>query len=272
MVLSHDEVARVLAAFDDGPQRLLAELLYGTGMRLLEGLRLRTKDIDFERRAIVVREGKGAKDRVVMLPASLEAPLRTHLAAVHRVWASDRAEGLAGVHVPHALERKYPRAASAWAWFWVFPQVETASTRARVAPPPPPARQQLPARLQACRRTCRHPQARDAAHLAPFVRHPPAAVGLRHPHRAGTARPRRCHHDDDLHPCAAAGGRCRAQPARQSGRNARGAVDACGGRTAAARQPPRCAAGAPGPSAACARTRSALSREVLRADAGAAPC
>jgi len=124
VVLTHDEVACVLAAIDDGPQRLLAELLYGTGMRLMEGLRLRTKDIDFERRAIVVREGKGAKDRVVMLPASLETSLRAHLAAVHRVWAADRADGLPGVHVPHALERKYPRAASAWTWFWVFPQAE----------------------------------------------------------------------------------------------------------------------------------------------------
>lgn len=120
VVLSPAEVARVLAHIDDG-QRLLAELLYGTGMRLIEGLRLRTKDIEFERRAIIVREGKGAKDRVVMLPAALEGPLRAHLARVHALWASDRAVGLAGVHLPHALARKYPRAASSWAWHWVFP-------------------------------------------------------------------------------------------------------------------------------------------------------
>jgi integron integrase len=123
VVLSHDEVARVLGALgEDGDHRLLAELLYGTGMRLTEGLRLRTKDIEFDRRAIVVREGKGGKDRIVMLPVALEAPLRAQLAASHRLWAEDRAAGLPGVAVPYALERKYPRAAASWAWHWVFPQ------------------------------------------------------------------------------------------------------------------------------------------------------
>ena len=125
VVLSHDEVARVLAALsDDGPQRLLAELLYGTGMRLNEGLRLRTKDIEFDRRAIIVREGKGAKDRIVMLPVALEAPLRTQLASAHRLWSEDRAANRPGVQVPHALDRKYPRAAASWAWHWVFPQAQ----------------------------------------------------------------------------------------------------------------------------------------------------
>jgi len=123
VVLSHDEVARVLAALPEGgAHRLLAEVLYGTGMRITEGLRLRTKDIDFDRRAIVVRSGKGGKDRIVMLPAALEGPLRAQLSRAHELWAADRAAGLAGVEVPHALERKYARAGSAWAWFWVFPQ------------------------------------------------------------------------------------------------------------------------------------------------------
>jgi len=149
VVLSHDEIARVFAALQalsaardkaaalvqrgrnaDGDDDtaagsahpLLAQLLYGTGMRLLEGLRLRVKDIEFERRAIIVREGKGGKDRVVMLPASLEAPLRAQLAQAHTLWAADRAAGVPGVHLPGALARKYPRAASSWAWFWVFPQ------------------------------------------------------------------------------------------------------------------------------------------------------
>ncbi len=121
VVLSHDEVARLLAALPD-EQRLFGQLLYGTGMRLLEGLRLRVKDIDFDRRAIVVREGKGGKDRVVMLPASLEQPLRRQLAAAHALWSADRLAGVAGVLVPHALDRKYPRAPQTWAWFWVFPQ------------------------------------------------------------------------------------------------------------------------------------------------------
>jgi hypothetical protein len=89
---------------------------------LLEGLRLRVKDIDFARRAIVVREGKGGKDRVVMLPASLEQALRAQLAAAHVVWSADRAAGVAGVEVPNALDRKYRGAPFSWMWFWVFPQ------------------------------------------------------------------------------------------------------------------------------------------------------
>jgi integron integrase len=128
VVLSVDEVAAVLAHLDaqeqqlGAPHGLVGRVLYGTGMRLLEGLRLRVKDVDFDRRAIVVREGKGAKDRVVMLPAALEAPLRAQLALSHAVWAADRAAGVQGVHVPNALARKYPRAPQSWAWHWVFPQ------------------------------------------------------------------------------------------------------------------------------------------------------
>ncbi len=125
VVLSHEEVARLLTGLgEEGPHRLLGELLYGTGMRLLEGLRLRVKDIDFDRRAIVVREGKGQKDRVVMLPASLMAPLQRHLASMHALWRQDREAQVPGVQVPGALDRKFPRAALSWAWFWVFPQAQ----------------------------------------------------------------------------------------------------------------------------------------------------
>ena len=123
VVMSQDEVARVLLALGGEP-RLFARLLYGTGLRLLEGLRLRVKDIDFDRRAIIVREGKGAKDRVVMLPASLEQALRGQLVQARLLWAADRAAGLPGVYLPNALARKYPRAALSWPWFWVFPQAD----------------------------------------------------------------------------------------------------------------------------------------------------
>jgi integron integrase len=129
VVLTHREVAAVLGWLDAQPQAphectslgVFARLLYGTGMRISEGLQLRVKDIDFERRAIIVRQGKGAKDRVVMLPAALELPLREQFVSAHRVWAADRAQAEPGVQIPFALERKYPRAALSWSWFWVFP-------------------------------------------------------------------------------------------------------------------------------------------------------
>ena len=108
-VLAPDEVAAVLARMS-GVHGLLARLLYGTGMRISEGLQLRVKDIDFAHRAVIVREGKGGKDRVVMLPLSLVQALREHLTAVRAVWASDVEDERSGVELPHALERKFPRA------------------------------------------------------------------------------------------------------------------------------------------------------------------
>ena len=123
VVFTHEEVARLFAKLE-GEQRLVVQLLYGTGMRIMEGLRLRVKDVDFERRAVVVREGKGSKDRVVMLPASLVPALRQQMARARGLWVGDRAAGRGGVYMPNALERKYPRAAASWAWSWVFPQAE----------------------------------------------------------------------------------------------------------------------------------------------------
>ncbi len=123
VVLSHDEIARLLMLIDPG-HRLLAQLLYGTGMRIMEGIRLRVKDVDFTHQAIVVREGKGAKDRVVMLPASLVPALREQIARARVLWAGDRQTGRAGVFMPDALDRKYPRAGASWTWFWVFPHIE----------------------------------------------------------------------------------------------------------------------------------------------------
>lgn len=119
-VLTIGEIERVLG-FMEGETGLLARLLYGSGMRLMEVLRLRVKDIDFDRGAIVVREGKGAKDRVVMLPRSLEQPLRSQLRHARRLWDADRAAQRGGVFMPDALDAKYPRAGQSWSWHWVFP-------------------------------------------------------------------------------------------------------------------------------------------------------
>ena len=108
----------------EGEHRLFAQLLYGTGLRISEGLRLRVKDVDFAHNSIIVREGKGGKDRVVMLPQSLILGLRTQLVRARALWAADVANGVPGVELPDALARKYPRAGEAWSWFWVFPQAD----------------------------------------------------------------------------------------------------------------------------------------------------
>jgi integron integrase len=120
VVLTHAEVHAVLSRLE-GESALLGRLLYGTGMRLMEGVRLRVKDVDFAHQVIVVRDGKGGKDRVVMLPRALEAALRAQLDVARNLWMTDRARGEAGVYLPHALAAKYLRAAQSWAWFWVFP-------------------------------------------------------------------------------------------------------------------------------------------------------
>ena len=105
-------------------RRLQAGLLYGSGLRLLECLRLRVKDLDFDRSEIVVREGKGQKDRVTLFPATLQGALREHLEHVRRTHDADLAAGFGRVLLPYALAEKYPNAAAEWPWQWVFPSVQ----------------------------------------------------------------------------------------------------------------------------------------------------
>ena len=146
-VLTQAEVVDLFCALE-GDMALLAKLLYGTGMRLMEGLRLRVKDVDFERQVVVVRQGKGGKDRVVMLPRSLEAGLKAQFGRSRALWCRDRDDGSQGnagppqvfltpagggqgaarswgrspgVEVPDALAVKYPNLGCRWGWFWVFP-------------------------------------------------------------------------------------------------------------------------------------------------------
>ncbi len=120
VVLTQMEV-RALLQHMDGTTGLIANLLYGTGMRLLEGLRLRVKDVEFARREIVVREGKGGKDRITVLPENLIAPLQAQSHKTRELHEKDLAAGFGQVHLPHALAVKYANADRAWAWQWVFP-------------------------------------------------------------------------------------------------------------------------------------------------------
>ncbi len=120
VVLTREEVRRVLANLD-GEARLVATLLYGSGLRLLEALRLRVKDLDLSRNEILVRDGKGQKDRVTMLPAALKPDLAAHLKAVRAQHDHELARGGGDVQLPDAIRIKYPGAAKSWPWQYVFP-------------------------------------------------------------------------------------------------------------------------------------------------------
>ncbi|MEW5787673.1 MAG: integron integrase [Pseudomonadota bacterium] len=120
-VLNRHEVQALLKSVDDPRMDLIIRLLYGTGMRLLECLRLRVKDVDFVRLEILVREGKGNKDRVTMLPVSLAERLKSHLKVVKALHDDDLARGKGEVWLPHALAVKYPHASRQWGWQYVFP-------------------------------------------------------------------------------------------------------------------------------------------------------
>ena len=223
-----------------GTPGLVAALLYGTGMRLMEGLRLRVKDVDFERREVLVRGGKGDKDRVTVLPENLIAPLQGQLAAARTLHARDLAAGCGEVALPDALVVKYPRAGKQWGWQWVFPAaslsvdprsgverrhhlheqsvqraVMQAARQAQIVKPCSPhvLRHSSPP-------TCCRPATTLAA--AALLHAGCARMSLRRngrgplSHRAGTAGPRRRDDDDDLHPCTDEGRPRRAQPARRA--------------------------------------------------------
>lgn len=122
VVLNRDEVAALLRQLS-GVHWLAACLMYGSGLRLMECMRLRVMNLDFDHRAIRVIDGKGTKDRVVTLPDDLMVPLKRHLEAVRNLHDKDLSDGFGDVYLPYALERKYPNAGRAWAWQYVFPAV-----------------------------------------------------------------------------------------------------------------------------------------------------
>jgi integrase len=154
-----------------GTDWIMATLLYGAGLRLMECMRLRVKDIDFSSNQITVRSGKGDKDRPTMLPASVKEPLRKHLEWVRAGYTSDLASGFDGVSLPHALERKYPNAARDWGWQWVFPASKLYVDRITGAKKKHHLHESV---LQKAVRRCtksRDIQTGNVPQFSPFVRH-----------------------------------------------------------------------------------------------------
>jgi hypothetical protein len=217
VVLSRDQMVCILARMQ-GEHALLARLLYGAAMRISEALQLRVKDVDFSDQALIVREGKGGKDRVLMLGQSLAQPLRDQLGRTRLLWAEDAAQQRGGVELPHALERKDP---ACWCELALVlgvparPSLDRSAQRSRA--PPSPVRPDLPASVQTRRFARQHRQTRHTSHAAPLLRDALAARRIRHPHSSGPARTRRRGNDHDLHTRIEDGRRRCAQPVRRAG-------------------------------------------------------
>jgi integron integrase len=225
VVLTRGEVAALLAVLD-GNAWLMAMLLYGSGLRLIECLRLRVKDIEFSRNEILVREGKGNKDRVTMLPGPVKDPLMKHLQRVRELHAADLEAGFGRVRLPDALARKYPNADREWAWQWVFPASKIC-TDPRFGSP---CRHHI---HESVLQKAIHAAARRAQLAKPVGPHTPVILSsgayrrtlfrdtslgsrLRHSHRAGAPRPPRRQDHHDLHPRAQSRRPRRGEPCRPS--------------------------------------------------------
>jgi predicted N-acetyltransferase YhbS/integrase len=198
VVLSRDEVARIMKHLN-GVTWIVVALLYGAGLRLQECLELRVKDVDWERRQIVIRRGKGQKDRPTVLPTVVIEPLSRHLDSVKRQHQTDLARGFGRVVLPFALDRKYSNAATEWAWQFVFPAC-------RVCTDPRWAyRRAFTSTNQLSRRRWRTQHGGRASpsvwvHIrSAFVCDPPARGWVRHSDRAGATGSCRHQHDDGVH-------------------------------------------------------------------------
>ncbi len=195
----------------------------------MEVIRLRVKEVDFAQGEILIRDGKGAKDRVTMLPEGVSADLREHLQRRKLVFEDDLRAGKASVYLPDALARKYPAASTSWLWQYVFVAGSYSVDPRSGVERRHHLDEKLLQRAEKSGARVRHRQAGHSAHAAPFLCHPFARWRLRHPNGAGTAWPCRREHDDDLHACAPARWAWRSQPARFAPLT-RGLAAGCGAR------------------------------------------
>ena len=214
LVLTRSEVQAVLARLE-GTIWLVASMLYGSGGRINECLQLRVKDVDLARRELVIRDAKGQKDRVTVLPESLVPHIRDHLARVRTLFEADRAANKPGVSLPFALRRKYPNAATSWAWQWLFPSKSFCRdpysgeyARFHLLP------QNIQRAVKDAVRAAGLVKPAVVPHAPPLLRDAPARRGVRHPDDPGTPRSPQRGDDDDLHARTPARSARRAESAR----------------------------------------------------------
>jgi len=191
VVLSREEAQRLLACFE-GELALVTGLLYGSGLRLMEAMRLRVKDVDFARSEILVRDGKGMKDRVTLLPGRLSQPLKRHLDCVKALHERDLAEGFGEVYLPFALARKYPNAAKEWGWQYIFPAPgRSVDPRSGIKRRHHMDEKRVQRAFKSAVREAGggNRQAGHAAYPASLLRHPSAGERAGHSYRAGAAGP-----------------------------------------------------------------------------------
>jgi integron integrase len=214
VVLTREEVRAVLQRLDGVP-RLMAVLLYGAGLRLLECCRLRVKDVDFATNQITIRDGKGHKDRATMLPASVKADLSAHLERMRRQHESDLRHGAGWVELPGALLRKYPNAGRTWGWQWVFPATRFYADRVTGQRRRHHLHESVLQRaVKDAVRSGGGCQARHVPYLPALVCHAPPGGEPRHSHRPGAAGPPGRQHHDDLHARSQPGPRWGPEPRR----------------------------------------------------------
>jgi integron integrase len=200
VVLSRDEVASLLSQLN-GPVWLMASLMYGAGLRLLECAELRVKDLNFDRSELTVRDGKGGKDRVTMLPAALKGPLLAHLARIKVQHDADLVAGRGRVALPGALRAKYPGAPVEWAWQWVFPATrfyldhETGERRRYHL-----HESVLQRAVKDATRVAGISRPATCHSLRHQLRDPPTRSRVRHSNDPGAARTSRREYDHDLYP------------------------------------------------------------------------
>lgn len=202
VVLSKSQTVLLLSKMS-GRDWLAASLLYGAGLRLMEAMRLRVKDLNFERNEITVRDGKGGKDRKTVLPFSLKPHLQRQVEQARALHAKDLAEGYGAVSLPVRVGPQIPACGNRFRLAIRVPRLAPRHRSVRWPREASPHRRKSPATCRPqCRTTGRPASAGVAAHPAPLLRHPPAGIRLRHPHRAGIARPPGRDHHPDLHACA----------------------------------------------------------------------